>query len=111
MSDTDLTLNVTTQDGQTHTIPGLSGWTVMELIREAGLPIKAECGGALACATCHVYVADAWIPRLLPPREDESAMIDDMAYAPQQNSRLSCQIVMRDDLNGLALRLAPNHPD
>ena len=106
----DLHINVTTLDGKTHRLPALAGWSVMEIIRDAGLPIKAECGGAMACATCHVYVAPEWAARLMPPRDDERDMITDFALSPTDRSRLSCQIVMRDDLNGLAVTLAPN-PD
>ncbi len=110
MSDQEISINVKTPDGQVHNIPALDGWTVMEIIRDSGLPIKAECGGAMACATCHVYVDAQWLGKLTPPRDDERDMILDNAMLPQDNSRLSCQIVMRDDLDGLCLSLAPN-PD
>ena len=110
MSDDDLHIVVTLADGTVQRIPALSGWRVMEIIRDAGLPIKAECGGCLACATCHVYLDPAWIDRVMPAREDEADMITDFAAAPRENSRLSCQIIMSDELNGLQLTLAPN-PD
>lgn len=110
MSD-DLTLIVTTPDGNTHEIPALAGWSVMEIIRDAGLPgIKAECGGALSCGTCHVYIAAPWASRLPAPRNDERAMIADQAMMPRSESRLSCQILMQDDLNGMQITIAPN-PD
>ncbi len=111
MADDDLFIVVTTQDGAVHQVPALAGWSVMEIIRDAGLPgLKAECGGALSCATCHVYIDPSWVVRLMPCRDDERDMIDDHAVDPKENSRLSCQIVMRDDLNGLAVTIAPN-PD
>ena len=65
MSDTELHIVCTDREGVTHTLPALEGWRVMEIIRDNGLPIKAECGGALECATCHVYVANQWWDKLI----------------------------------------------
>ncbi len=64
----------------------------MEILRDAGLPIAAECGGACACATCHVYVDDGWFEKLPATSEAEIDMLD-MALAVEPNSRLSCQII------------------
>jgi 2Fe-2S ferredoxin len=69
--------------------------------------MKAECGGAAACATCHVYVDEPWLDRLAAPSDDE----DDLLYtAPDRrsNSRLSCQILMSEALDGLTLTIAPS---
>lgn len=77
----------------------------MEIIRDYGLPIKAECGGACCCATCHVYVADAWLDKLFPMRDDEDDMLDE-TFDREDNSRLSCQILMSEDLDGLELTLS-----
>jgi 2Fe-2S ferredoxin len=107
VSEKDLIITVTDHAGVTHTIPALSGWRVMEIIRDNGLPIKAECGGSCACATCHVYVSAAWQPKLVPPRDDELEMLDTVPALNSQASRLSCQILMRDDLDGLQVTLAP----
>ena len=95
----------TTPDGVEHTLEAIEGWRVMEIIREHGLPIKAECGGACACATCHVYVDAAWVDKIPAMREDEEAMLDE-AFELQENSRLSCQIIMDENLEGLRLRIA-----
>jgi 2Fe-2S ferredoxin len=92
--------------GVEHTIEGNDGWTVMEALRDAGLPIVAECGGACACATCHVYVEDGWYEKLKPPSHEETDMLD-MAPAVESNSRLSCQITCNDTLEGLKVTLAP----
>jgi len=81
----------------------------MEIIREYGLPIKAECGGACSCATCHVYVDDEWLDKIPHMRDDEEEMLDE-AFDVQDNSRLSCQIILNEDLDGLKVRLAQN-PD
>ena len=99
---------VTDRDGKTHELDAVEGWSVMEIIRDHGLPLKAECGGCLSCATCHVYVDDAWTVKLPPPRDDEEDMLD---TAPDiaDNSRLSCQLIMDEALDGLELTLAPEN--
>lgn len=97
---------VTDQDGKVHELEGIEGWRVMEIIRDHGLPIKAECGGCCSCATCHVYVDEEWIPKLYPPRDDEQDLLD-TAPDVQDNSRLSCQILMSEELDGLKVTLAP----
>lgn len=98
-------INVTDQDGKRHELEALEGWQAMEIIRDYGLPIKAECGGCLACATCHVFVDPNWIDKLVPPSLDEVDMLADLPDS-KENSRLSCQILMREDLDGLELTLA-----
>jgi 2Fe-2S ferredoxin len=103
----NVTLFVTDYEGIEHKLDGLEGWRAMEVIRDYGLPIKAECGGACACATCHVYVAPEWLGKLVPPNADETMMLDD-AMAVEENSRLSCQIILDESLEGLKLTLAPN---
>lgn len=100
---------VTDLDGQEQELDAIGGWRVMEIIRDHGLPIKAECGGACACATCHVYVHEDWIDRLADKRDEEEDMLDE-AMDVQDNSRLSCQIIMSEELDGLKVTLA-NDPD
>jgi ferredoxin, 2Fe-2S len=97
---------VTDREGQVHELDALEGWRVMEIIRDHGLPIKAECGGACACATCHVYVDPQWAERLAPASGEEIDMLD-QAFQVNDASRLSCQILMREDLDGLQITLAP----
>lgn len=96
---------VTDQDGTEHTLEAVEGWRVMEIIREHGLPIKAECGGACACATCHVYVDEEWLGKLPEMRDDEEEMLDE-AFDLEDNSRLSCQLIMDECLDGLKVKLA-----
>lgn len=79
----------------------------MEVIRDHGLPIKAECGGACACATCHVYVDPTWLSKIPEKSEDEEEMLDE-AFDLEDNSRLSCQIILDEDLDGLKLTIAPS---
>lgn len=100
-------IKVTDRDGVEHELEGLEGWRVMEVIRDAGLPIKAECGGCCACATCHVYVAPEWQDKLVPATDEEVNMMDE-AFDVQDNSRLSCQILLKPEFDGLKVTLAPD---
>jgi 2Fe-2S ferredoxin len=97
---------VTDLDGAEHEIPALEGWRIMEIIKDAGLPIKAECGGACACATCHVYIDSAWLDKLYPKIEEENEMLDEAFNVDEDRSRLSCQILFEPKLNGLKVTLA-----
>src|SRR5690242_7727334 len=99
-------LFVTDQAGKEHELEGIDGWRVMEIIRDYGLPIKAECGGCAACATCHVYVDPDWIGKLHTMRDDEQDLLDS-APDVMDLSRLSCQILMSEELDGLKVTLAP----
>lgn len=92
-------------DQTTEYYDAVEGWTLMENLRENGLPIKAECGGACCCATCHVYIEDSWADKLPEMGEEEEDMLD-TAPDVKENSRLSCQIVMEESLDGLALEIA-----
>lgn len=105
----DLKIYVTDQDGKEHALDAIEGWRVMEIIRDHGLPIKAECGGACACATCHVYVDEEWEDKLVEMGDEEEEMLDD-AFDVEDNSRLSCQLIMSEALNGLKVKLAV-YPD
>jgi len=98
---------ITDQAGADHELEGLEGWRVMEVIRDWGLNIKAECGGALSCATCHVYVDKNWTAVVGAPSEEEEDMLDSVGDV-RPNSRLSCQILLSDALDGLKLTLAPS---
>ena len=97
---------VTDQEGDVHALDGLEGWRLMEVIRDHKLPIKAECGGACICATCHVYVDEAWLGRLYQPTTEETDQLDN-AFEVQDNSRLSCQILLNEKMDGLRVTLAP----
>lgn len=97
---------VTDQDGKMQELEAIEGWRVMEIIKDYGLPIKAECGGCASCATCHVYVDEDWLDKLHPPRDEELDLLD-TAPDVRDNSRLSCQILMSEELDGLKVTLAP----
>ena len=90
-----------THDSKTHTIEVQNGLTVMEGAVQNDIPgIDADCGGGMACATCHVYVNEEWLSKL-PAKEDGEEDMLDMAFEPKQNSRLSCQLTVSDELDGL----------
>lgn len=93
------------QDGSRHVVDVEPGDTVMAGATSNLVPgIVAECGGARACATCHVYVADDWCERVGPPSEEEADMLD-FAEDVRPGSRLSCQILMTDALDGLVVHV------
>ncbi len=96
---------VTDHDGIQHALDAVEGWRVMEIIRDHGLLMKAECGGSCACATCHIYVGEGWLSKLEQMSDEEESMLDE-AFDVTQGSRLSCQIIMSEALDGLKLRLA-----
>jgi len=102
----ELKIFVTDQDGVEHTLDALEGWRVMEIIKDAGLPLKAECGGSCCCATCHVYVAPEWQNKLVEMTDEEEDMLDE-AMEVEDSSRLSCQILMRPEFDGLKVTIAP----
>jgi 2Fe-2S ferredoxin len=88
-------------DGARREIDAPAGLTLMQTARQHGVRgIVAQCGGACACATCHVYVAPQWMARL-PPREDMEEGMLESAWEPRPNSRLSCQIQLTEALDGL----------
>lgn len=93
-------------DGKEHIIEVSTGMTVMEGARDNGVPgIAADCGGACACSTCHVYVAEDWVSRLTPAEPGEADMLD-FAWSPDPaRSRLTCQIRVTPDLDGLVVHL------
>ena len=91
--------------GKLHTIQVQSGLTVMEGAVQNNIPgIDADCGGSMACATCHVYVKEEWFNKLLKKEDGEEDMLD-MAYEPNKFSRLSCQLTVSDELEGLVVNL------
>ena len=92
-------------NGKNHTIDVTNGLSVMEGAVQNNIPgIDADCGGSMACATCHVYVKEEWFNKL-PKKEDGEEDMLDMAFEPKKNSRLSCQLMVTDQLEGLVVNL------
>ena len=94
-----------TRDNQKHIVEVQNGLTVMEGAVQNDVPgIDADCGGGMACATCHVYVKEDWFNKL-PKKEDGEEDMLDMAFEPKTNSRLSCQIIVSDEIDGLEVSI------
>ena len=92
-------------NGKSHTVEVAEGLTVMEGAVQNNIPgIDADCGGGMACATCHVYVKDEWFDKINKKNEGEDDMID-QAHEPKKNSRLSCQILVSPEIDGLEVHL------
>ena len=90
---------------ESQTIDVANGLSVMEGAIQNNIPgIDAECGGSMACATCHVYVKEEWFNKLPQKEEGEEDMLD-MAFEPKKNSRLSCQLIVSNQLEGLVVSL------
>ena len=92
-------------NGKSHEVEVPNELSVMEGAVQNDIPgIDADCGGACACATCHVYVDEKWFDKLKNKESAEQDMLD-MAFEPKKNSRLSCQITVSDDLDGLVVKM------
>ena len=98
-------ITYTDKQGNSKTIDVDSGLTVMEGAIQNDIPgIDADCGGGMACATCHVYINEEWFDKI-PAKEDGEEDMLDMAFEPKKNSRLSCQIIVSDELDGLTVNI------
>ena len=99
------TITYIEHNGTEHQIEAEVGATLMQTALDNGVPgIDGDCGGGMSCATCHVYVTEDWFDKL-PKKEDGEEDMLDMAYEPKKNSRLSCQIVVSDELDGLKINI------
>ncbi len=99
---------VTTRNGEERALEAEPDQTVMATIRDSGIPdIEAICGGSCACATCHVYVSPEFYDRLPPVSDDELVLLEGSEYYQAESSRLSCQIHVSPELDGLEVRIAP----
>ena len=98
-------ITYTDNKGNSKTIEVENGLTVMEGAIQNDIPgIDADCGGGMACATCHVYVKEEWFDKL-PKKEDGEEDMLDMAYEPNKFSRLSCQLLISDEFDGLIVSI------
>lgn len=100
-------INVTTRAGTAVTIEGKLGHTLMENLRDNDLDVEAVCGGSCSCATCHVFVDDAWLAKLPARTPDELELVEQTTFFKGANSRLSCQIKFTEALDGIAVTVAP----
>lgn len=102
------TVHYVCPDAITRSVQVASGLSVMEAAAKEGIPgMIAECGGAAACATCHVYIDERFLDKIGVADDFEGEMLDDAASERRKNSRLACQVTLRDDLDGLIVVIAP----
>ena len=101
-------VKVIDRDGATHEIEATDGDSLMEVLRDAGLPVDGTCGGQCICSTCHIYVEPSWFAKLDPRAPDEQVMVEDTGYF-QETSRLACQLDFGAALDGIEVTLAPEY--
>jgi 2Fe-2S ferredoxin len=101
-------IHVTNRAGKTQTITGKVGFTLMEILRDAGMDVEAICGGCCSCATCHVFVDDAWADKVVPRGDDERELVEQTRSFNEKTSRLSCQIKFTEALDGIIVTVAPD---
>lgn len=101
------TLHVTNRAGEKHTLDAKTGTTLMEILRDADMDIEAICGGCCSCATCHIFIDGDWAAKMLELSEDEQELVEETESYKEGNSRLSCQITLTDDMDGLSITVAP----
>ena len=100
-------INVTTRAGRHVVLDGKIGHTLMENLRDNDLDVEAACGGSCSCATCHVFIDDAWLDKLPTRTPDEEELVEQTTFYKGKNSRLSCQIKFTETLDGIAVTVAP----
>lgn len=98
-------IRVEDRDGRVHELEPVEGWRLMEILRDYGMGMEGTCGGALACAECHIVIDPHWADKLPAPRDDELDKLDELPFI-YETSRLACQIIWTDELDGLTLKLA-----
>jgi 2Fe-2S ferredoxin len=100
-------INVVNRAGKQHVIEAKAGQTLMEILRDQNMDVEAICGGCCSCATCHVFIDDAWAAKLPARSADEQELVEETESYKPANSRLSCQIKMTDALDGISVTVAP----
>jgi 2Fe-2S ferredoxin len=100
-------ITVTGRDDDVREIDALASQTLMEALRDANFELEALCGGCCSCATCHVYIEPALADRLPPIQQDEEYLLDSSDHRRPGLSRLSCQVRVTDDMEGIRLSIAP----
>ncbi len=101
------TLHVTNRAGDQHQIEAKAGATLMEVLRDNDMDVEAICGGCCSCATCHIFIDDPWADKIPARSDDEQELVEETETYKPNNSRLSCQVTMTDELDGLSLTVAP----
>jgi len=101
-------ITVVDRDGKEHVVEAKPGLKLMEILRELDYGVAAICGGLCSCATCHVFVDDAWVNRLPKKQSDEQDLLTELSDYRPEASRLSCQVDFTEALDGLKVTIAPD---
>ena len=101
------TIYVTDSEGEELEVEGQVGLPIMETLRDLDNGVLALCGGMCSCATCHCYIEEPWASALLPRKEDEIELLEDLESFREDQSRLTCQIDLTEDMDGIRLEIAP----
>ncbi|MDE2305992.1 MAG: 2Fe-2S iron-sulfur cluster binding domain-containing protein [Gammaproteobacteria bacterium] len=101
-------ITVVDRDGKEHSVDAKPGLKLMEILRELDYGVAAICGGLCSCATCHVYIDEAWAGRLPKKQSDEQDLLTELSDYQPATSRLSCQVDFTPELDGLKLTIAPD---
>lgn len=101
------TVHVTNRAGEKHVLEGKSGVTLMEILRDNDMDVEAICGGCCSCATCHIFIDGDWAAKLPALSEDEQELVEETETYQEGSSRLSCQVTLTDDLDGISIVVAP----
>lgn len=101
-------MTVVDRDGRVHEIEAKPGQKFMEILRELDYGVTAICGGLCSCATCHIFVDDAWVGRLPKKQSDEQDLLTELADYRTATSRLSCQVEFTTALDGIKVSIAPD---
>ncbi len=105
--DKILNINIYLADGSHFRREAIAGLRLLDLLRMYGFPVKAECGGACVCGTCHIRIPERWHNVLPPPTDEELAKLDDIPTA-DESSRLACQIETTDEMDGFEFVIQPD---
>ena len=100
-------IHVTDREQNQHTLEAYASNTLMETLRDEGTGVEAICGGQCACATCHCFIDERWVAQVGEAEEEEQELLESLDHYDPARSRLACQIVMRESLEGLTLTVAP----
>jgi 2Fe-2S ferredoxin len=100
-------IHVTDREQNQHTLEAYASNTLMETLRDEGTGVEAICGGQCACATCHCFIDERWVAQVGEAEEEEQELLESLDHYDPARSRLACQIVMRETLQGLTLAIAP----
>lgn len=103
-----VTIKVEDQNGIEHVVDGTPGASLMETLRDLDIEISSVCGGTCACGTCHVFLKNGWVSKTTSRSNDESDLLEILPFFDPVTSRLACQVLLAEELDGLECKIAPS---